>query len=64
MGKSAGNYLPFIFGSGSRLPAMQLPITSGDVISGYATSGDATSGDVTIPAKPPQMRLELCPYTT
>jgi hypothetical protein len=48
--KSTGNYLPFNSGSG-------------DVISSDATSDDVISGDVTIPTNPPQIRLELCPYT-
>ena len=38
--KSGGKYLPLISVSGSRLPVMHLPVTSGDLISGDATSGD------------------------
>jgi hypothetical protein len=53
-----GNYLPFI--SGSRLPVTQLPVMQLPVAHAHAI----TSGDVTIPIDPPQIRFELCLYTT
>ena len=49
--KSAGNYLPFISGSG-------------DVIFGDATSGHVISGEDAILTNPPQILIELSPYTT
>ena len=60
-GKKGENYLPFI--SGSRLP---VPVTSFPVMPFPVTSGGATSGDVIsgVHTAPPQIGLELCPYTT
>ena len=47
------------------LPCNALPfVISGDATSGDVISGDVISGDVTIPTNPPQIRLELWPYTT
>ena len=53
-GKKWGKYLPCISGSSSRLPVMELPVTSG-----YITSSDATSGD-----DPLQIQPGWCIYTT
>jgi hypothetical protein len=62
-GKNRGKLPPFHFrfmtsGSGD--------VISGDVISGDATSGDACARDHfrLLPIAPPQMRFELCLYTT
>ena len=53
-GEKREKYLPFISCSGSRLPVMQLPVTSGDIIFGDATSDD----------DPQQIQPGWCIYTT
>jgi hypothetical protein len=58
-GKNARNYLPFISGdatSGDFISVMQLPVTSFPVMQLPVTSLLHTA--------PPQMRFELCLYTT
>ena len=50
-GKSAGNYIPFISGSGDATSGgiISVPVTSLPVTSCDATSGNVITGDVTAP---------------